>query len=81
MSFRPICRSPDCRAKTADHKRGFFFEAYHFARYAEHGINRHFVQDNMSRSRKGVLRGLHLQCGLAQASWSASRVAGYLMLR
>ena len=42
-------------------QRGFFVETYQFPRYAEHGVNRPFVQDNLSRSRHGVLRGLHLQ--------------------
>jgi len=41
--------------------RGFFLETYQFERYAAAGIGRPFVQDNMSRSAKGVLRGLHLQ--------------------
>jgi dTDP-4-dehydrorhamnose 3,5-epimerase len=41
--------------------RGFFLETYQLERYAAVGINRPFVQDNMSRSAKGVLRGLHLQ--------------------
>ena len=42
-------------------QRGFFLETYQLSRYAEHGIGRPFVQDNMSRSGHGVLRGLHLQ--------------------
>ena len=42
-------------------QRGFFVETYQFARYADCGITRPFVQDNMSRSSYGVLRGLHLQ--------------------
>jgi dTDP-4-dehydrorhamnose 3,5-epimerase len=42
-------------------QRGFFMETYQLPRYAEHGISRPFVQDNMSRSGHGVLRGLHLQ--------------------
>jgi dTDP-4-dehydrorhamnose 3,5-epimerase len=41
--------------------RGFFQELYHQGRYAEHGIAVRFVQDNLSRSARGVLRGLHLQ--------------------
>lgn len=41
--------------------RGYFFEAYHADRYAAHGIHERFVQDNVSFSRKGVLRGLHYQ--------------------
>jgi dTDP-4-dehydrorhamnose 3,5-epimerase len=42
-------------------QRGFFLETYQSTRYAEHGISRPFVQDNLSRSAYGVLRGLHLQ--------------------
>jgi dTDP-4-dehydrorhamnose 3,5-epimerase len=42
-------------------QRGFFLETYQFRRYAEFGLSRPFVQDNMSRSVYGVLRGLHLQ--------------------
>ena len=41
--------------------RGFFLETYQAARYAEAGIAGPFVQDNHSRSSKGVLRGLHFQ--------------------
>ena len=41
--------------------RGFFMETWHAQKYAEHGLNAEFVQDNHSRSRKGVLRGLHYQ--------------------
>lgn len=43
-----------------DH-RGFFMETYQAARYKEAGITQDFVQDNHSRSQKGVLRGLHFQ--------------------
>ena len=42
-------------------ERGFFLETYQLDRYVENGIARPFVQDNLSRSRYGVLRGLHLQ--------------------
>ncbi|HTE18574.1 MAG TPA: dTDP-4-dehydrorhamnose 3,5-epimerase [Armatimonadota bacterium] len=41
--------------------RGFFFESYHEARFAELGITGRFVQDNHSRSVRGTLRGLHYQ--------------------
>ena len=41
--------------------RGYFFESYQTDRYATHGVAGPFVQDNMSRSARGVLRGLHLQ--------------------
>jgi dTDP-4-dehydrorhamnose 3,5-epimerase len=42
-------------------ERGYFFETWQQQRYAEHGINQLFVQDNYSRSSQGVLRGLHYQ--------------------
>lgn len=41
--------------------RGFFLETRSAERYAAHGVPRRFLQDNMSRSVQGVLRGLHLQ--------------------
>jgi dTDP-4-dehydrorhamnose 3,5-epimerase len=41
--------------------RGYFMESYNFKTLSEHGITSHFVQDNQSRSKKGVLRGLHFQ--------------------
>ncbi len=41
--------------------RGFFLETFQARRYAEAGIDLPFVQDNLSRSVKGTLRGLHFQ--------------------
>ncbi len=43
-----------------DH-RGFFLETYHQQKFAESGLDATFVQDNLSRSRRGILRGLHYQ--------------------
>lgn len=42
-------------------ERGFFLETFQVERYREVGIALPFVQDNHSRSRRGVLRGLHFQ--------------------
>ncbi|WP_315835696.1 dTDP-4-dehydrorhamnose 3,5-epimerase [Bradyrhizobium prioriisuperbiae] len=42
-------------------QRGFFLETFQRERYAAAGIRHPFVQDNLSRSAFGVLRGLHLQ--------------------
>jgi dTDP-4-dehydrorhamnose 3,5-epimerase len=42
-------------------ERGFFQETYHEQRYQDNGIKERFIQDNHSRSGKGVLRGLHYQ--------------------
>jgi dTDP-4-dehydrorhamnose 3,5-epimerase len=42
-------------------ERGFFMETYHAERFRDAGIDAIFVQDNHSRSARGVLRGLHYQ--------------------
>ncbi len=42
-------------------ERGFFIETYRKDQFNELGIHEEFVQDNHSRSSKGVLRGLHFQ--------------------
>ena len=41
--------------------RGYFLETWNQARYVEAGLPEVFVQDNLSYSRRGVLRGLHFQ--------------------
>lgn len=41
--------------------RGLFYESWSASRYADAGVPGHFVQDNISRSTHGTLRGLHLQ--------------------
>lgn len=48
-------------------RRGFFAETYRESVLAELGIHDRFVQDNHSRSARGVVRGLHLQLGDGQA--------------
>jgi dTDP-4-dehydrorhamnose 3,5-epimerase len=48
-------------------KRGFFLESFQAERYRDSGISDAFVQDNHSRSRHGVLRGLHFQVRHPQA--------------
>jgi dTDP-4-dehydrorhamnose 3,5-epimerase len=47
--------------------RGFFLESYRANVWAEHGISDTFVQDNHSRSGRGVLRGMHFSIGAGQA--------------
>ena len=42
-------------------ERGFFLETWNARRYADAGLDINFVQDNLSRSRRGTLRGLHYQ--------------------
>ena len=47
--------------KSFGDSRGFFFESYQKERYRAAGIDANFVQDNVSRSCRGTLRGLHYQ--------------------
>lgn len=47
--------------KVFEDERGFFLETWNQGRFHEAGLNWSFVQDNHSRSAKGVLRGIHFQ--------------------
>ncbi|VAW85573.1 dTDP-4-dehydrorhamnose 3,5-epimerase [hydrothermal vent metagenome] len=49
------------KPKVFGDERGYFVESYHHARYQQAGIPGPFVQDNLSLSKQGTLRGLHLQ--------------------
>lgn len=53
--------------KLFEDNRGFFLESYNESRYNENGITDHFVQDNHTRSKLGVLRGIHFQVNDPQA--------------
>ncbi len=61
------------RPKVFGDARGFFFESYNRKTFAGLGIDVEFVQDNHSRSAKGVLRGLHYQ--ISQPQGKLVRVA------
>jgi dTDP-4-dehydrorhamnose 3,5-epimerase len=69
MRFEPthlpglLLIEPDCFRD----ERGFFLETFQAPRYRAVGIGDVFVQDNHSRSAKGVLRGLHFQVKRPQA--------------
>ncbi len=52
--------------KSFSDDRGFFVERYNETRFREAGLPTKFVQDNFSRSKAGVLRGLHYQQGPTQ---------------
>ncbi len=47
--------------KVFEDKRGYFLETYHQERFQSAGLNATFVQDNLSFSKMGTLRGLHFQ--------------------
>lgn len=53
--------------KIFEDSRGYFLETYSEKYFYESGINEKFVQDNMSKSIKGVIRGLHFQKKYCQA--------------
>ena len=60
---------PDVRLiepRVFEDDRGFFYESWNARTLAAAGIDTAFVQDNHSRSRRGVLRGLHYQIERAQ---------------
>ena len=57
----PIAGASILRPNVHGDARGFFLETWHADRYAEAGIDQPFVQDNHSRSSRGILRGLHFQ--------------------
>lgn len=46
--------------------RGFFQETYRRSIFEAFGVNDEFVQDNHSRSRRGIVRGMHFQPGMAK---------------
>ncbi len=49
------------KPKVFQDERGFFLESYKKSDFVKNGIDKDFVQDNHSKSVKGVLRGLHYQ--------------------
>jgi len=53
--------------KVFEDERGYFLETHHQNRFQIAGVNCIFVQDNLSFSKKGILRGLHFQITQPQA--------------
>ena len=62
---RPSSRTVLLARRHGD-ERGFFLESFRENVFAELGIPDHFVQDNHSRSRRGIVRGMHYQPGQAK---------------
>lgn len=63
MNVRPT-KIPDVLSITPDvftDERGSFFESYNQAKFEQLGVHDIFIQDNLSTSKQGVLRGLHFQ--------------------
>jgi dTDP-4-dehydrorhamnose 3,5-epimerase len=68
MKVAPTAIADVCviEPRVFEDERGFFFESYNRRALQAAGIDAAFVQDNHSRSRRGVLRGLHYQIEHAQ---------------
>lgn len=60
-------------------ERGYFMESYNYRAFSERGITAQFVQDNQSRSKQGVLRGLHYQNAPYAQSKLIRALAGSIM--
>ncbi len=59
--------------------RGYFFEVWNQQKLADAGIHCHFVQDNESKSRAGVLRGLHFQAAPYTQAKLVRAIAGRVL--
>ena len=57
-------------------ERGFFCETYRRSAFTDLGIAEELVQDNQSRSRRGVVRGMHFQSGQAKLVRCAGGMEG-----
>ena len=51
------------KPKVFGDERGYFFESYNEVTYQDAGIDFYFLQDNISKSKKNTVRGLHYQIG------------------
>ncbi|PHQ81152.1 MAG: dTDP-4-dehydrorhamnose 3,5-epimerase [Coxiella sp. (in: Bacteria)] len=72
---------PDVKLITPDvfrDERGFFMESYRADAFEEAGIATHFLQDNLSCSDKGILRGLHYQLAPYEQGKLVSVIQGRL---
>ncbi|MEW6196191.1 MAG: dTDP-4-dehydrorhamnose 3,5-epimerase [Bacteroidota bacterium] len=60
-------------------ERGYFFESFNKQKYADGEINFTFVQDNLSKSKKGTVRGLHYQVGKYSQGKLCSVITGKVL--
>lgn len=68
VNYSPIQGLIEIIPDVHEDERGFFYEAYQYKRFKELGIKDNFLQENQSFSKKGVLRGIHLQHSPSQQS-------------
>lgn len=67
VESRPLAGVIVLEPHVFEDSRGFFFEGFNLRELERVGVARRFVQDNFSRSRRNVVRGLHYQIGRPQA--------------
>ncbi|PKL83578.1 MAG: dTDP-4-dehydrorhamnose 3,5-epimerase [Ignavibacteriae bacterium HGW-Ignavibacteriae-3] len=70
-----ILVTPDVHAD----ERGYFFETFNKSKFTEGGIDLNFVQDNISKSVRGTVRGLHYQTGDSAQGKLCSVVTGSVL--
>ena len=76
----PIKGVYEIEEKKYGDNRGYFMETYKKKDFDEAGLVYNFIQDNQSKSKKGVLRGLHFQKTYPQAKLSRGRQAETVFL-
>lgn len=76
FEFTPIPGLVVLKPRIWEDDRGYFYESYNFKVLREAGIESNFVQDNQSKSVRGVLRGLHYQTGDFQQAKLVRVVSG-----
>jgi dTDP-4-dehydrorhamnose 3,5-epimerase len=59
--------------------RGYFFESFSLKKFTGNGLNLNFVQDNISKSKKGTLRGLHYQVGASAQGKLCQVISGEVL--
>lgn len=60
-------------------ERGYFYESYNKDKYSIMGFEQPFIQDNISRSKRGTIRGLHYQIGESAQGKLCSVIAGRVL--
>ena len=59
--------------------RGYFFESYNLNKFTQEGLELNFVQDNISKSKKGTIRGLHYQIGKSAQGKLCQVISGVVL--
>ena len=69
ISLKPVLKVFIIEPTVFGDDRGYFMETYHEGEFKQAGLDLNFVQDNQSKSKKGVVRGLHFQLQNPKVNW------------